>query len=170
MDACLNLCASAELLHDLVQGIVSALEARDPHTAEHSLRVGDMVEQTCLAMGLPAEQVMTIHMAAHVHDIGKIAIDEKILNKPGRLTSEGDGSGCYFGMYSHGRSFDLYACTDEKFVFTSTFIAASIALISYALAVSVLLMVRDRSMRAMERQKKEQEESYQARCDSTKYC
>ena len=54
MDACLNLCASAELLHDLVQGIVSALEARDPHTAEHSLRVGDMVEQTCLAMGLPA--------------------------------------------------------------------------------------------------------------------
>ena len=88
MDACLNLCASAELLHDLVQGIVSALEARDPHTAEHSLRVGDMVEQTCLAMGLPAEQVMTIHMAAHVHDIGKIAIDEKILNKPGRLTPE----------------------------------------------------------------------------------
>ncbi len=76
-----------------------------------------------------------------------------------------DGSGCYFGMYSHGRSFDLYACTDEKFVFTSTFIAASIALISYALAVSVLLMVRDRSMRAMERQKKEQEESYQAQLE-----
>ena len=76
-----------------------------------------------------------------------------------------DGSGCYFGMYSHGRSFDLYACTDEKFIFTSTFIAASIALISYALAVSVLLMVRDRSMRAMERQKKEQEESYQAQLE-----
>ena len=76
-----------------------------------------------------------------------------------------DGSGCYFGMYSHGRSFDLYACTDEKSVFTSTFTAASIALISYALAVSVLLMVRDRSMRAMERQKKEQEESYQAQLE-----
>ena len=88
MDACLNLCASAELLHDLVQGIVSALEARDPHTAEHSLRVGDMVEQTCLAMGLPAEQVMTIHMAAHVHDIGKIAIPDSILLKKGRRTSE----------------------------------------------------------------------------------
>lgn len=88
MDACLNLCASAELLHDLVQGIVSALEARDPHTAEHSLRVGDMVEQTCLAMGLPAEQVMSIHMAAHVHDIGKIAIPDSILLKKGRRTPE----------------------------------------------------------------------------------
>ncbi len=88
MDACLNLCGSAELLHDLVQGIVSALEARDPHTAEHSLRVGDMVEQTCLAMGLPAEQVMSIHMAAHVHDIGKIAIPDSILLKKGRRTPE----------------------------------------------------------------------------------
>ena len=76
-----------------------------------------------------------------------------------------DGSGCYFGMYSHGRSFDLYAYTDEKSVFASTFIAASIALISYALVVSVLLIVRDRSMRAMERQKKEQEESYQAQLE-----
>ena len=88
MDACLNMCASAELLHDLVQGIVSALEARDPHTAEHSLRVGDMVEQTCLALGLPPEQTMTIHMAAHVHDIGKIAIPDSILLKKGRRTPE----------------------------------------------------------------------------------
>ena len=88
MSACENLCASAELLHDLVQGIVSALEARDPHTAEHSLRVGDMVEQTCLLMGLPHDEAMQIHMAAHVHDIGKIAIPDSILLKKGRRTPE----------------------------------------------------------------------------------
>ena len=76
-----------------------------------------------------------------------------------------NGSRCYFGMYSHGRSYDLYAYTDEKSVFTSTFTAALIALISYALVVSVLLIVRDRSMQAMERQKKEQEESYQAQLE-----
>lgn len=88
MEACQNMCASTELLHDLVQGIVSALEARDPHTAEHSLRVGDMVEQTCALMGLPAEQAMQIHMAAHVHDIGKIAIPDAILLKKSRRTPE----------------------------------------------------------------------------------
>ena len=78
----------AELFHDLIQSIVSALEAGDPHTAEHSLRVGDMVERTCLLMGLPYQQVSTIHMAAHVHDIGKIGIPDAILLKKGPRTPE----------------------------------------------------------------------------------
>ena len=72
--------------HDLVQSIVSALEARDPHTAEHSLRVGDMTERACLLMGLPDDQVRLIHMAAHVHDIGKIGIPDAVLLKRGPLT------------------------------------------------------------------------------------
>ncbi|MEE8716788.1 MAG: HD domain-containing phosphohydrolase [Coriobacteriales bacterium] len=72
--------------HDLVQSIVSALEARDPHAAEHSLRVGDMTERTCLLMGLEPELAATIHMAAHVHDIGKVGIPDAVLLKRGRLT------------------------------------------------------------------------------------
>lgn len=74
--------------HDLIQAIVAALEARDPHTAEHSLRVADMVERTCKLMGLPAEQCDAVHMAAHMHDIGKIGIPDAVLLKRSRLTPE----------------------------------------------------------------------------------
>lgn len=87
-DAC-GACAmgqTSELLHDLIQSIVSALEARDPRTAEHSLRVGDMVERTCELIGLPEDVTATIHMAAHVHDIGKIGIPDAILVKNARLS------------------------------------------------------------------------------------
>lgn len=75
-----------DLFHDLIQSIVSALEARDPHTAEHSLRVGDMVERTCLLMGLPGKEATVIHMAAHVHDIGKIGMPDTVLLRKSRLT------------------------------------------------------------------------------------
>lgn len=77
-----------DLYHDVIQSIVSALEARDPHTAEHSLRVGDMAERTCELMGLSPEATMTVHMAAHVHDIGKIGIRDAVLLKGARLTPE----------------------------------------------------------------------------------
>ena len=77
---------TSKLLHDLIQSIVSALEARDPHTAEHSLRVGDMAERTCSLMGLPDDVTATIHMAAHVHDIGKIGIPDRVLLRNARLT------------------------------------------------------------------------------------
>ena len=79
---------SFAVYHDLIQAIVSALEARDPHTAEHSLRVANMVERTCLLMGLPRTQIDAIHMAAHLHDIGKIGIPDAVLHKHARLTAE----------------------------------------------------------------------------------
>ena len=80
--------ANLAVYHDLVQAIVSALEARDPHTAEHSLRVANMVERTCQLMRLPNEQAEAIHMAAHLHDIGKIGIPDAILMKGARRTPD----------------------------------------------------------------------------------
>ena len=74
--------------HDLIESIVAALDARDAYTASHSDRVADMVLVLAAALGLDEDETTRIHMAAHLHDIGKIAIDEKILNKPGRLTPE----------------------------------------------------------------------------------
>jgi len=76
------------IYHDLIAGIVAALEAKDRFTADHSLRVSDMAEQICKIMVLPEEQTEMIHMAAHVHDIGKISIPEAILEKPGALDDE----------------------------------------------------------------------------------
>ena len=76
-----------------------------------------------------------------------------------------NGSGCYFGMYSHGRSFDLYAYTDEKTVFHESLTLVLTALVCYILLVSVLQMLRRRSVQEIEQQKKEQEKKYQTQLE-----
>ena len=76
-----------------------------------------------------------------------------------------NGSGCYFGMYSHGRSFDLYAYTDEKAVFHESLTLVLTALVCYILLVTVLQMLRRRSVQEMEQQKKEQEKKYQTQLE-----
>lgn len=72
--------------HDLIAGIVAAMEARDPHTAHHSLRVAAMTECICGLLGLPADVKTVYHIAAHLHDVGKIGIPDAILFKKGALT------------------------------------------------------------------------------------
>ena len=76
-----------------------------------------------------------------------------------------NGSGCYFGMYSHGRSFDLYAYTDEKTVFRESLTLVLTALVCYILLVSILQMLRRRSVQETEQQKKEQEKKYQTQLE-----
>jgi len=69
-----------------VQVLVSALEARDPYTAGHQLRVADMACAIATEMGLAQEIIDGIRMAGSIHDIGKISIPAEILSKPSRLT------------------------------------------------------------------------------------
>ena len=76
-----------------------------------------------------------------------------------------NGSGCYFGMYSHGQSFDLYAYTDEKTVFHESLTLVLTALVCYILLVSVLQMLCRRSVQEIEQQKKEQEKKYQTQLE-----
>ena len=80
-------------------------------------------------------------------------------------THDWNGSGCYFGMYCHGRSFDLYAYTDEKSVFRESLPSILMALVSYILLVMILQVLRRRSVQEMEQQKKEQERKYQAQLE-----
>ena len=80
-------------------------------------------------------------------------------------THDWNGSGCYFGMYCHGRSFDLYAYTDERSVFHESFPLILMALAGYILLVMVLRVLRRRSVQEMEQQKKEQEKKYQAQLE-----
>ena len=91
-----------------------------------------------------------------VQEIRSAGLAEKLMPTHGW-----NGSGCYFGMYSHGRSFDLYAYTDEKTVFHESLTLVLTALVCYILLVSVLQMLRRRSVQEMEQQKKEQEKKYQ---------
>ncbi|WP_432407431.1 HD-GYP domain-containing protein [Wukongibacter sp. M2B1] len=75
------------LYHDIIECLVGALEAKDLYTRGHSMRVGDMSYQLAKEIGIRGEELEMIHIAAHLHDIGKIGIPDKILNKKGKLTS-----------------------------------------------------------------------------------
>jgi PAS domain S-box-containing protein len=69
-----------------VNVLVSAIEMRDPYTAGHQQRVTQLACAIANEMGLPEEQIEGIHMAALIHDLGKINVPADILSKPGRLT------------------------------------------------------------------------------------
>ncbi|NFG61157.1 MULTISPECIES: HD domain-containing phosphohydrolase [unclassified Clostridium] len=76
------------ICHDLIESIVFALDAKDSYTAKHSMRVGDMACEVCKFLNLSTEDREIIHIAGHVHDIGKIGIPDNILNKKSKLSEE----------------------------------------------------------------------------------
>ena len=71
-----------------LQALGDALELKDLETEGHSRRVTAFTMAIARAMGLPNEQVATIARGSFLHDIGKIAIPDKILQKPGRLDAD----------------------------------------------------------------------------------
>jgi len=77
-----------DVYHDTVECLAAALDARDQYTRGHSSRVADMVVSMARGLKLTAAELETIHIAAHLHDIGKIAIPDAILFKTGLLTAE----------------------------------------------------------------------------------
>jgi len=74
-----------ERLHDVIECLTTAMDAKDKYTSGHSNRVADMTYDIAKELGLKGHRLETIHLAAHLHDIGKIGISEKVLNKPGKL-------------------------------------------------------------------------------------
>ena len=76
--------AQTEALEKLAQ----AAEFRDDDTGDHIRRVGNCAEKLALQLGFPAHEAQLIGRAAPLHDIGKIAISDAILLKPGKLTDE----------------------------------------------------------------------------------
>ncbi len=71
-----------------VGSLALALDARDPSTAGHSRRVSDSACAVGRAMGLPAQQMERLRVGAVLHDIGKIAVTDAILQKEGPLTDD----------------------------------------------------------------------------------
>ena len=68
--------------------LVRAIEANDPYTSGHSLRVSIYSEEIAKELGLPQNKIDMIKSAALLHDIGKIGIDKNILNKNGKLEKD----------------------------------------------------------------------------------
>ncbi len=72
----------------VMQSLAKALEAKDPYTAGHSGRVANWSVRLAKHMGLPEEEIQVLKQGALMHDLGKIAIPDAILNKPDGLTDE----------------------------------------------------------------------------------
>ena len=73
---------------DTLNVLVRAIEASDPYTSGHSMRVSAYAVAIANQVGLPQGKIDLIKSAALLHDIGKIGIDKNILNKNGKLEKE----------------------------------------------------------------------------------
>lgn len=71
---------------EVIEKLGMAAEFRDDATGQHTTRVGRSAAMLAAAFGLPAAEVELIGRAAPLHDVGKIAIPDRILLKPGPLT------------------------------------------------------------------------------------
>ncbi|MGE0601273.1 MAG: HD domain-containing phosphohydrolase [Dehalococcoidia bacterium] len=71
-----------------IGALATAIDARDPYTAGHSVRVGDLSAEIGSAMGMPGSAVHHLRVGGLLHDIGKIGVRDTVLLKPGALTDE----------------------------------------------------------------------------------
>jgi response regulator RpfG family c-di-GMP phosphodiesterase len=71
-----------------IDSLISTLEARDPYTKDHSVRVRDYSLRLARVLGLDQGVRRKLGVAAKLHDIGKVGIPDGILNHPGPLTRE----------------------------------------------------------------------------------
>jgi diguanylate cyclase (GGDEF)-like protein/putative nucleotidyltransferase with HDIG domain len=70
-----------------IESLTLAIDAKDPLTRGHIQRVSRLAEGLARAVGYPEEQMEGLKAAALLHDIGKLAVPDYILNKPGKLTA-----------------------------------------------------------------------------------
>jgi HD-GYP domain-containing protein (c-di-GMP phosphodiesterase class II) len=78
----------SEQLASVVRVLTSAIEAKDQYTCGHSDRVARIATRIAQQLGCDKEFLHTIYMSGLLHDVGKIGIDDAVLNKPGALTPE----------------------------------------------------------------------------------
>ena len=71
-----------------VKSLVSAIDAKDEYTRHHSTRVTEFTLKIAGRMGFSEKETSDLELASLLHDVGKIAVPENILNKPGRLTDQ----------------------------------------------------------------------------------
>ncbi len=76
-----------QAMEGMVLGFCRLVEARDPYTAGHQKRVADLSVSIAQQLGLAADSITGLRLAATVHDIGKMYVPAEFLNKPGKLTS-----------------------------------------------------------------------------------
>lgn len=76
------------MVHQMAESLGWAIDAKDPCTWSHSEDVAHVSRHLALAMGLSRDMAEVIHVAGHLHDMGKIGVPDMILSKPSALTAE----------------------------------------------------------------------------------
>jgi len=83
----LSLVKLEQTIQNTLQAMAKIQEARDPYTTGHQLRVAALAQEIAKEMYLPEEWIRGIHVAALIHDIGKIYVPAEILSRPSKLTT-----------------------------------------------------------------------------------
>lgn len=73
---------------DTLKSLISSIQARDHYTEEHSQRVTDEAIRLAISLNCMAKDIESLKIAGVLHDVGKIAVPDSILLKPGKLTDE----------------------------------------------------------------------------------
>lgn len=76
------------LFLDIIKALVAAIDAKDPYTQGHSLRVSEISVSIAKEFALGTKVIHEIQLGSLLHDVGKIGIPDNILLKPGRLTDD----------------------------------------------------------------------------------
>lgn len=74
-------------LEKTIQVVASAVDMRDSYTGGHQRRVANICVHIATELGLSKERIHGLHLAATIHDLGKIACPADILSKPGHLST-----------------------------------------------------------------------------------
>ena len=83
-----KLLESAGIRGKTIYTVMAALHEKNPREEQHSLRVSELCEKMGTALGLQEDEVKELKTVGLLHDIGKVAIEEGILNKNGKLVEE----------------------------------------------------------------------------------
>ena len=76
-----------EAYKNTITALAAAIDAKDPYTCGHSQRVQEYTLLAGAFLSFSNEEMETLEYAGILHDVGKIAVDSRILNKPGPLTA-----------------------------------------------------------------------------------
>lgn len=79
---------SYELLHQTAEALASAVDANDKYTHGHSIRVAKYARKIAQLSGMKDEECQDVYLAGLLHDVGKIGIDNDIINNKGKLSDD----------------------------------------------------------------------------------
>jgi putative nucleotidyltransferase with HDIG domain len=85
IENCPAVSACSDMIHGFAESLGLALDARDENTHDHSRQVADVALLLAQALGFDRGRAELIHVAGHLHDIGKMGLPDSVLKKPGPL-------------------------------------------------------------------------------------